>query len=393
MLADHDNIFQDTNQRLTSPDEGNELAGPQVSQGNRSDQRRQSNRIRETPMDTSTPASMRAVVLTEFGETVSNAIANLKTMDRPVPTPGHGEVLVRIAAAPCNPSDLLLLQGKYGRLKTLPTVPGWEGAGEVVASGGGWLARWLQGKRVACAVQGDRSGTWAEYCVAKASECIPLKSQMPIDQAASLIINPMTAIGLLESAKRAGHVAAVHTAGASQLGRMLLVTAAEMKFPLIHIVRREAQVDLLHSLGGEHVLNQSAEDFVSRLRSACEQLKATAAFEAIAGEMTGTVHNALPPGSTVYLYGALSEQSCGNIDPVELIFRQKAITGFFLGHWMRDRGLLGIIRTARHVQRMVIDGRIHTVVQRRVSLDEAAGGLTQYVDNMTLGKVLIVPGA
>ena len=92
---------------------------------------------------------MRAVVLEEYRENVQDAIDGLRIGELPVPTPKAGQVLVRIEAAPCNPSDLLLLQGKYGSLKKMPTVPGWEGAGTVVMSGGGWLAGWLQGKRVA----------------------------------------------------------------------------------------------------------------------------------------------------------------------------------------------------------------------------------------------------
>src|SRR6187455_3208387 len=114
-------------------------------------------------MSISIPEKMRAVVLEEYRENGADAIRGLAVRDRPVGKPRPGQVLVRIEAAPCNPSDLLLLQGKYGTLKTLPTVPGWEGAGTVVASGGGWYGSWLVGKRVACALRGsERSGTWAE---------------------------------------------------------------------------------------------------------------------------------------------------------------------------------------------------------------------------------------
>src|SRR3954471_22296504 len=155
------------------------------------------------------PETMRAVVLSEYREVVTDAIRGLAVMERPVPKPRRGQVLVKIAAAPCNPSDLLLLQGKYGVRKKLPTVPGWEGAGTVVATGGGLLGRWLMGKRVACAVRSDRDGTWAEYVVVNADNCIALKSQVAMEQGASLIINPLTAVGMLETARQAGHRAAV----------------------------------------------------------------------------------------------------------------------------------------------------------------------------------------
>ena len=98
----------------------------------------------------SPPKQMRAVRLSAYHEDVVEAIRSLRVVEQPVPKPRPGQVLVKIEAAPCNPSDLLLLQGRYGVLKSLPTVPGWEGAGRVVASGGGWLAGWLNNKRVAC---------------------------------------------------------------------------------------------------------------------------------------------------------------------------------------------------------------------------------------------------
>jgi NADPH:quinone reductase len=299
--------------------------------------------------------------------------------------------LVKITAAPCNPSDLLLLQGKYGSLKTLPSVAGWEGAGDVVATGGGLLGRWLLGKRVACAVRSDRDGTWAEYVVVNANNCISLKSAVPFEQAASLIINPLTALAMLETARRAGHRAAVHSIGASQVGRMMIAMAADLNYPLINVVRRDAQAQVIRSLGAEHVLNSTSEGFAGDLKALCERLRATAAFEAVAGEMTGTVLNAMPSGSTTYLYGALSQEACGNIDPIGLVFYNKTLTGFFLGNWLDRRGVIGILRAAGRVQRMIIDGRIRTTVQRRLNFDEVIDGLMQYVGNMTGGKVLIMP--
>jgi NADPH:quinone reductase-like Zn-dependent oxidoreductase len=344
-------------------------------------------------MASTTPASMRAVVLAEYRENLVDAIAGLRVAERSVPTPRRGQVLVRIEAAPCNPSDLLLLQGKYGALKTLPTVPGWEGSGSVVASGGGFLAGWLVGKRVACALRSDRDGTWAEYFVADANSCVPIKPQLPIEQAACLIINPLTAMGLLDTARREGHRAAIHTAAASQLGRMLLPLAEDYGFPLIHVVRRDEHVGLLKSLGAIHVLNSSEADFADRLKHLSRQLSATVAFEAVAGELTGTILNAMPRGATVYVYGGLSQEPCGNVDPIELIFQKKTVTGFYLGNWLKERGTLGTLRAARRLQQLLIARRIETRFQRRLKLKEVVDGLHQYVEHMTRGKVLIEPHA
>ncbi len=337
------------------------------------------------------PETMRAICLDRYHEDVRQAIRGLSVRELPVPSPRHGQVLVKIQAAPCNPSDLLLLQGKYGVLKTLPTTPGWEGAGTVVASGGGMLGGWLRSRRVACGIQGDRNGTWAEYCVANAKDCVPIKRRLGSESAASLIINPFTAWGLLESARRAGHAAAVQTAGASQLGRMLVRLAADVNFPLVSIVRRSEQVDLLESLGAEVVLNSSDNNFVDQLTNVCKRLNATAAFEAVAGNMTGTIINALPPHACVYVYGALAEEPCGSINPIDLIFQGKTVTGFYLGNWLRERGIISVLWAAHRLQKLLIAGTIETQVGRTVSLDEVVNGLLDYVDAMTAGKTLIMP--
>jgi len=87
--------------------------------------------------------------------------------DRPVPVPEFGEVLVKVAASPINPSDVAFIRGVYGVKRDLPTIPGFEGSGTVIASGGGFLAWRLEGKRVAFFTVGE--GTWAEYAVVSAT--------------------------------------------------------------------------------------------------------------------------------------------------------------------------------------------------------------------------------
>ena len=172
---------------------------------------------------------------------------------------------------------------------------------------------------------------------------------------------------------------------------MLIAMAADVNYPLINVVRREEQqVQLLNSLV-KFRLNLSEGGFAQELSALCHRLQATAAFEAIAGDTTGTVINAMPPGSTAYVYGALSQDACGSIDPIQLVFHHKTITGFYLGNWLDGRGAIRILCAASRVQRLIIDGRIATTIQRRLGLDEAVSGLKQYVTHMTDGKVLIMP--
>ncbi|MCH8342939.1 MAG: zinc-binding dehydrogenase, partial [Planctomycetes bacterium] len=339
-------------------------------------------------MNANLPAQMRAVTLAEHHQELDEAIRGLTVTQRPVPTPGRGQVLVKIEAAPCNPSDLIFLQGRHDQQRTLPAVPGREGAGTVVASGGGWFAGWLKGRRVACAVRGDRDGTWAEYFLADAADCIPLKRKLTLRQGASLIINPLTAMGLLATARADGHRGAIHTAAASQLGRMLLPLAAEADFPLICVVRRTEQVELLKAAGAAHVLNSSDDDFPHRLHSACREHGVTAAFDAVGGAMTGMLLAAMPARSCVYLYGSLAGEPCRDIGSMDLIYHGKKVAGFYLADWLGRRGLLRNLAASNRAQQMLIDGRIETKVQRRMTLDEVVDGLRQYVNRMTDGKTL-----
>src|SRR5881398_3540022 len=105
------------------------------------------------------PEQMQALVLSAYGPPPFS----LHVETRPIPRPGPGEVLVRVAASPVNPSDLMFLEGRYAFKKELPAIPGIEGSGRVVATGSGLLARRLANRRVACATMPKGGGAWAQY--------------------------------------------------------------------------------------------------------------------------------------------------------------------------------------------------------------------------------------
>ncbi len=307
------------------------------------------------------------------------------------PRPGPGQVLIRMEASPCNPSDLVFMQGLYGMKKPLPVVPGWEGAGTVIASGGGIVANWLKGKRVACGGQTDFDGTWAEYYMADTRSCVPLRKGVSFEQGASLIINPLAAWALVETAKKGGHPGIVQTAAASQLGRMVLRLAMDARIPLINIVRREDQEDILRSLGAESVLNSESENFEDKLREECHRLHTTIGFDAVCGEMTGKVINAMPERSTIIVYGNLSYAFCGGIDPGELFFGQKRIQGFWLTDWARKAGFLRIFKASGQIQKRIADGSFVTKFRQQLKLEDVPKGLMEYQKQMTAGKILILP--
>jgi NADPH2:quinone reductase len=332
------------------------------------------------------PEMMRAVELRAY-EGGADALA---VVDRPVPRPGAGQVLVRIKASPINPSDLSFLRGAYGIRKKLPVVPGFEASGEVVVSGGGVWANHIVGRRVACAAPADGDGTWAEYMLAEAAFCIPLARGTDIEQAATMIVNPFTAWALLGIAAESRAQAVVQTAAASALGRMVLRLANARGVEVVNVVRRGEQVKLLKESGAREVLDSSEEDFDERLKEACKRVRATVAFDAVAGKLTGRVLGAMPAGSECVVYGGLSMEGC-LLDPRSLIFERKRVRGFWLSDWMRRTSALKKFSASRSVQKLLKD-ELRTDIRARLPLEQAAEGVRLYEGEMTSGKILFVPG-
>jgi NADPH:quinone reductase-like Zn-dependent oxidoreductase len=333
------------------------------------------------------PATMRAVQLHDYdGKPSSLTVAQV-----PVPRPGAGEVLVKVFASPVNPSDLMFITGNYGFKKPLPATPGFEGSGTVVEAGSGMMARFMKGRRVACAAADAKSkgGLWAEYVVTPAQFCVPLSKKVEMEHAATMLVNPLTAWALVAEARRGKHRAAVQTAAASALGRMIVRLGQKFSLPVINVVRRVEQVDLLRAMGAEYIFNSSDANFDAELRKVCHKLAATISFEAVAGEMSGRVLAAQPQRSRMLVYGGLSLKPV-EIDPGSLIFEDKHVEGFWLSAWLRGNNLLRQLRIANQVQKMLA-GELKTEIRARLPLEKAAEGLAQYAGNMTAGKVLLVP--
>jgi len=329
------------------------------------------------------PATMRALELRAYD-------GRLHLVQKPVPQPGPGQVLIKMAASPVNPSDLKFIVGGYGIKKALPVVPGLEGSGTVVAAGPGLMGKFQVGKRVGCMASEVLDGTWAEYMVTEARRAIPLNKAVTLEQGAMMVVNPWTAWALLDTARRAGHRAAVHTAAASQLGRMLLRLGRRENFPIIHVVRRAEQAALLSKMGATLVLNSSDADFDARLRESCQMHGVTVAFDPVAGAMTGRVLAAMPEGSTAIVYGSLSDDAV-TVRPEQFIYEGKRVEGFWLSKWVAKKSFLGRAKMALGLQKRLATD-LQTEVRARVTLEEAAEAIEGYKREMTGGKVLIMPG-
>ena len=327
---------------------------------------------------------MRALRAHAFVRSPEDAVRALRVDTVPVPKPRRGQVLVKMSFAPCNPAEILYITGTYGIDRPLPATPGFEGAGTVVAHGGGMIARWMLGKRVATGGH-DCSGTWAEYCLSDATACLPLSGKLSLEQGATALANPITAQALVSLAK--GRRALVNTAAAGQLGRMVHQLATRRGLSVINVVRRAAQAEPLRKNGAE-VLVSEEPGFEELLKRRCHELQATLALDAIAGPTTGILLDALPKEGEVVVYGSLSGQPSSGIGPMELAFGHKRVRGFEIAAHLKQAGLLSSIRMGNAAQSMIASGAVQSEIRRRLTLEEAPTVLVDYVKEMSAGKML-----
>jgi len=334
-------------------------------------------------MESSNPATMKAVILTEFGKPLE-----VKTV--PIPIPGSGQVLIKMEATPINPSDLSFLAGHYGVKKTLPTSPGFEGSGLVVATGGGFMGWRIKGSRVAVASSEELSGCWAEYMVADATRCFPLDNTLTYEQGACTFVNPLTVLAMLDLCNKKKYRAVVHGASASALGRMMHRYFEANGVRVINVVRRPEQVTLLEQEGAKNILNQNDEDFEMKLQKLSQDLNATCFFDPVAGENTGKILRNLPNKSVAYVYGGLSGQGC-LIDPKDLIFKEKKVKGFWLSKWLNEKSLLGKAKMLYGLKGLLRTS-LSTKISKEFEMEQINEALEYYKKNMSEGKVLIKPG-
>jgi NADPH:quinone reductase-like Zn-dependent oxidoreductase len=348
----------------------------------------------------------------------------------PIPEPGPDEILVRVEASPINPSDLGLLVGAAdmstakasgtgdaavvtakvpdGAMKAMAarldeSMPvGNEGAGVVIKAGSSDAAQALLGKTVAMI----GGAMYAQYRRLKLTECLPLPPGTTPAEGASCFVNPLTALGMVETMRREGHKALVHTAAASNLGQMLNKICLKDGVGLVNIVRNAEQEDILRKLGAKHVVDSSKPTFMDDLTNALVETGATLAFDAIGGgRLVGQILTCMETAANktakvysrygssvykqVYIYGGL------DMRPTELVRSFGMAWG--IGGWLLFPFLqkIGPADGARLRQRVVdeLKTTFASHYTKEVSLQEALQpqNIAAYGKRATGEKYLINP--
>jgi NADPH:quinone reductase-like Zn-dependent oxidoreductase len=291
----------------------------------------------------------------------------LSLAQAPIPEPAADEVVVRVEASPINPSDLGLLTGAAdmstakvsgsgdttvvtatvpeammkamaGRLDQSMPV-GNEGAGVVVKAGSSDAAQALLGKTVAMI----GGAMYAQYRVMKAADCLVLPPGTTAAEGASSFVNPLTALGMVETMRREGHKALVHTAAASNLGQMLNRVCLKDGIDLVNIVRSAEQAKLLRDIGAKHICDSTSPTFMADLTQALAETGATIAFDAIgggklAGQILTCMETAINKTAKVYSrYGSNVHKQVyiyGGLDPRPTELNRAFGMAWGIGGWL-----------------------------------------------------------
>lgn len=354
----------------------------------------------------------------------------LRLQEVQFPAPGEDEVLVKVEASPINPSDLGLLfgpadltQATFSGTAELPEVTaqvpesllrqisaradqslpaGNEGAGQVIAAGSSDAAQSLLGKTVA--ILGG--AMYAQYRVLKANQCLLMNEGVSARQGASCFVNPLTALGMVATMREEGHSALLHTAAASNLGQMLVKICLKDQVPLVNVVRKAENVELLKSLGAQHVLNSSDDDFMESLIAVLTQTNATIGFDATGGgKLGGLILTAMEAAQAAKMgefsrYGSTQHKQLyiyGGLDRSPTSFNRSFGMAWGLGGWLLTPFLQKIGPAAAQVLRQRVADEITTTFSshytQSVSLPEmlARENIEVYARQATREKFLVTP--
>jgi NADPH:quinone reductase-like Zn-dependent oxidoreductase len=293
----------------------------------------------------------------------------------PIAEPSADQVVVRVEAAPINPSDLGLLVGaadmttaKASGTGDAPVITakvpeaamramaarldeslpvGNEGAGVVIKTGSSDAAKALMGKTVAMI----GGAMYAQFRTVKASDCQVLPAGITAAEGAAWFVNPLTSLGMVETMRREGHKALVHTAAASNLGQMLNKICLKDGVDLVNIVRSSQQAEILHKIGAKHVVDSTAPSFMADLTAALVETGATLAFDAIgggklAGQILTCMEIAANKTAKVYSrYGSSVHKQVyiyGSLDPGPLELNRAFGMAWGVGGWLLTPFLMKI---------------------------------------------------
>ncbi len=333
--------------------------------------------------DTAREASVSKTIRVALYETHGNPAEVLRVVEQPWPAHAHGEVVVRMSAAPLNPADINAIEGKYPVRPLLPATPGMEGAGVVVETGSsaGEVAVDDQ------VILPHNFGTWREACAVKADQLVVAPPEVEPTQAAMLKVNPITAWRMLHDfvpLQRGDWF--IQNAANSAAGRAAIQIGSELGFRSVNVVRRAEVTGDLQKDGADVVLLDD-----DNLRDAVAELTRRApirlALNAVGGESALRIAKVLAPEATMVTYGAMSLQPL-TIPNGMLIFKNLKFTGFWVNKWYDRASASERAATFAPLFDMAKRGLLRTEIERSYSLAGATAAVQHAMQSRRTGKVV-----
>ncbi len=362
----------------------------------------------------------------------SSGQLQLSLQEIPVTPPGPNEVLVRVEASPINPSDLGLLLGMadlstatQGGSAESPTVTadippalvkhlsgrfdesmpvGNEGAGTVIAAGESPAAQALMGRTVA--VLGG--AMYSQYRTLNVHQCLLMHEGVTPKESASCFVNPLTALGMVETMRMEGYKALIHTAAASNLGQMLQKICLADGVPLVNIVRKPEQAQLLRDIGATYVCDSSQETFLQDLTDAIAATGAYLAFDATGGGdladriLTAMEAAAVATAAEYSRYGSTQQKQVyiyGGLERSPTTLRRSYGMAWGLGGWLLTPFLQKVGREKADELRQRVADEVRTTFASSYAGEISLSGALQletlrtYAQQATGKKYLINPNA
>ncbi len=330
---------------------------------------------------TDIPATMRAIDPDAPGEAEV-----LFAVERAVPQPAEGEVLIRVAAAGVNRPDVIQRKGGYPPPPGAPSILGLELSGEVVALGAG-VEHEMLGQPVCALVAG---GAYAEYAVAPAGQCLPVPEALTMVEAAAMPETLFTVwTNLFERAFAVeGDMVLVH-GGTSGIGTMAISLANVFGLTIIVTAGSDEKCAAAKAHGADHAINYRCEDFVTRVKEITGGAGCAAVLDMVGGDYVPRNMQCLADDGR-HVSIAVQGGMTATIPIFEIMRRRLTLTGSTLRG--RDTAFKSLVadELARTVWPHVEAGRLKPLIDRTYPLADAAEAQRRMEAGDHVGKIVLV---
>lgn len=321
---------------------------------------------------------MRTIQLASTG----NPAEVLNVVEKPIPQPAAGEVLIKVLASPINPSDLSFVQGRYGIRAELPSGAGFEGVGIVEAVGDN--VRLPVGSRVSF----TSIGSWGEYAIANQKAAIPLPDAISDEIGAQLFVNPFTAWAMVQESGVQQDEWLMITACGSAYGKLVIQLCQKKGIKTIGTVRRDDLNADLKKLGLDEVINTETENLPKRVHEITAGKGVQCVVDSVGGETTEAAMKCVAQGGKLLIFGLLSQKN-PRLDIGLMIFKEITIQGFWLTEWMRKVDSATRTNVAQEVIGWLASGEVELPVEATYGLDDIVKAVMHAEAPGRWGKILL----